>query len=66
MTRQGVLTVIKGKVLIAMGVGGTWGARKSAVEGVCARRGAWATADEPPTIVDSDGPAWYRHSPSPR
>ena len=39
MTRQGVLKAIKGKVLPATRVGGTWVLRRSVVEGARARRG---------------------------
>jgi len=40
MTRQGVLKAIKGKVLPATRVGGTWVLQRSVVEGARARRGA--------------------------
>ncbi|MFC9839743.1 helix-turn-helix domain-containing protein [Rhodococcus sp. NPDC127530] len=40
MTRQGVLKAIKGKVLPATRVGGTWVLRQSVVDNARARRGA--------------------------
>ncbi|MGW4336797.1 excisionase family DNA-binding protein [Rhodococcus koreensis] len=40
MTRQGVLKAIKGKVLPATRVGGTWVLQRSVVDSARARRGA--------------------------
>ena len=40
MTRLGVLKAIKGKVLLATRVGGSWVLRQPVVEGARTRRGA--------------------------